>query len=395
MKKYWIVLMMIWVLNMFPIVVKGWELREECTYMQDDDVLAGIDFDYVYDVGEYCILEKQIAGFDTNEIRYAIYDVNKKSVAMDFLSLPGGIQESPNFSSPEGVDYNFIDAVYNGDGMFSYSLYNDYSGSLDTIFLSADAGTYFSVDIDTSKDKIKFHNKKALFLLDDYKSGYVDGCIPPDNKLCWMTTMGEIYDYDLEGYDNQTKEGFAYFDELSVRQQWDCESFIFSDIDHNKYLLIHCFSDDKVIKVEEQSVLKRMTEDSYVSVLYQKDSSKFIEIGNILGDDGYMYSSVFDENGNMTVSPIKSETDEFYADSDYSSELLGTWNICEDDASITFREDGTICADENGDVEELTYYICKELQTINIGTLENPILLKYVIWDNYLYILQDALYVRE
>ncbi|WP_373212783.1 hypothetical protein [Ruminococcus sp. 5_1_39BFAA] len=400
-RKMFLIIGILTVLGVSSFTVKAadWQPREN--FINNDSVLEGIDFDNVYEGSGYLVLEKQISGFDINEIQYAIYNMESQSISMDFISLPGGLTESPNFSSPNKVDYNLIDLTYNGDGIFSYSFYNDmsYSNATNTIFLSADIGTYFELDTQISPNKIYFHNKKALILLDDYKEGYVDGCIPPDNKLCWVTTTGEISDYIVPGYDNQSVEGFVYFDEINTYHEEKCEAYPFYDIQKNKYLIVHCYKDDECFIIGEQAITTRMDYDSHFDIVGSDGLETYIVIAGIVGDDGNRYFSIFDEDGNTVIAPMQLPDDrgwKFYPNTDYTCELNGTW-MCNDDletGSVVFGDDGSCIVDTDIEAFQTTYVIDKENHMICINGIEDSIVCAYAVWGNYAY-LSDGLFLTR
>ena len=267
-----------------------------------DNVVADewIDVDYdeiVAEGDEYYLLKKNISGFTENRMEYAIYNWEEQCFALDYIDLPEDNRVSVSIGAPSGTKIinDNLEFIYNGDGVFSYSYYN--GDSVDQCFLSENANGYFLADIGGYGEEIQFIGGKSLVLINDHKSGYVDGHMPPNAKLCWITDGGDITDFKMEGYNNQTPEQFAYLDSGQYGKI-NCFAYTFINIDREKIMLVYDANREESVYITDADCLTRLSQDSYVQVECSDDEDE-IQLNNLLGDDGKLYYATFDMNGKL------------------------------------------------------------------------------------------------
>lgn len=263
----------------FPV-----EINKEPPISEYDEIILNDE--------RYYLCKKVISGFDQNAVCYGIYDAQLEGWAYDFLELPVGDNDHPDF-------------YYHQEGVFSYSYINS-SGNTNNCFLSADYGDYFTCDLETNPQQVRFLNGQAFALLYE-KSKNEGGQLTPGNKLYMMSKYGELQEIQIEGFEADQR---YYWDEACIYNMHSDEIYARSFRNYISgekriYIMVYFYEDGSCLILDDQKYNERLIlliggksheENTNVS-LY----GDLIRIENLEGDDGNNYYVEYDRSGNLVT----------------------------------------------------------------------------------------------
>lgn len=261
-------------------------IPENETNMQEPPVE---DYDEIILCDErYYLCKKAESGFDVNTTYFGIYDNELGKWTLEFCELPVNV-ENPEF-------YN------HGNGVFSFSFIK--GGGSEVCFLSSDLGGYFIHDV-INEYAIHYVNGKAFVLLYE-ESKNQGGKLTPNNRLYLMSTLGELEEVSIAGF--EADEAF-YWDEASICEVRDTTLYAksFGNYISGKrktYIFVYFYGEGKYTIIDNEEYNNRLrlcvgsdfSTNSIVSL--QED---LIQINRLQGDDGKEYYAEFDKEGNLVT----------------------------------------------------------------------------------------------